>query len=132
MINRKSTFSLQCVHPDTVERILCCLKNSKSFGMDSIDTYALKLAGPYILPVITHLINLSIVKTKFPSDWKIAKVIPLHKKDDPLDPKNFRPVAILPILIEIREKVVFLQVVDYMEANDFMNLSHQGFRANQA
>ena len=132
MINRKSTFSLQCVHPDTVGRILCSLKNSKSFGLDSIDTYALKLAGPYILPVLTHLINLSLVKSKFPSDWKNAKVIPLHKKDDPLDPKNYRPVAILPILSKILEKVVFLQVVDYMEANDFMNPSHHGLRAKHS
>ena len=58
--------------------------------------------------------------------------IPLHKKDDPLDPKNYRPVAILPILSKILEKVVFLQVVDYMEANDFMNPSHHGFRTKHS
>ena len=108
MINRKSPFSLQCVHPDTVERILCSLKNSKSFGLDSIDTYALKLAGPYILPVITHLINLSIASKKFPSAWKKSKVVPLHKKDDPLIPKNFRPVSILPVVSKILEKAVFI------------------------
>ena len=108
------------------------MKNSKSFGLDSIDTFAVKLAGPYILPVLTHLLNLSILQKEFPSAWKITKVIPLHKKGDKFDPKNFRPVAILPILSKILEKVVFLQVVDYMEANNFMNPSHHGFRAEHS
>ena len=49
-----------------------------------------------------------------------------------MDPKNFRPVAILPILSKILEKVVFLQVVDYMEANYLMNPSHHGFRAGHS
>ena len=66
-----------------------------------IDTFSVKLAAPYILPVLTHIINLSILTNKFPSSWKISKVIPLQKKGDCLDPKNFRPVAILPMISKI-------------------------------
>ena len=68
--------------------------DSKSSGLDSIDTLILKLAGPNIFPALTHIINLSIATQQFPSSWKIAKVIPLFKKDNPLNPKNYRPVAI--------------------------------------
>ena len=59
-------------------------------------------------------------------------MIPLFKKGDPLDPKNFRPVAILPIISKILEKVVFIQVVNYMESNKLMHPSHHGFRAGHS
>ena len=132
MKNRQTTFKLLCVHPDTVENILSSLKNSKSFGLDSIDTFTIKLATHYILPAITHIINLSILSNKFPSDWKMSKVVPLHKKDDPSNPKNFRPVSILPTISKVLEKAVFIQIVAYMESNNFIHTNHHGFRAGHS
>ena len=112
MRNRNSQFSLQYVYPDTVNKIISSLKNSKSCGMDYIDTYTIKLIKPIILPALTHIINLSIKQSEFPDLWKIAKIVPLHKKDDILNPKNYRPLAVLPVASKILERVIFLQVVD--------------------
>ena len=86
MKDRVSVFSLSCVHPDTVKKIILSLKNSKSCGIDSIDTYILKLMVDDILPAVTHIVNLSVQQATFPSLYKVAKVIPLFKKDDPLVP----------------------------------------------
>ena len=130
MRNRGCSFNLQAVHPDTVGKILASLKNSKSCGLDSIDTFTLKLAAPYIIPALTHLVNLSIATQTFPSMWKTSKVIPLYKKDDPLCPKNYRPVAILPIISKILEKCVFIQIIEYMETNQLLHPNHHGFRSH--
>ena len=129
MRNRSCSFQLSSVHPDTVEQILASLKNSKSCGLDTIDTFTLKLAGPYILPAITHIVNLSIATQSFPTMWKTAKVIPLFKKEDPLNPQNYRPVAILPILSKILEKDIFIQIMEYMDRNQLIHPNHHGFRA---
>ena len=99
--NRTSEFSLTCVHPEEVKKIILNLKNSKSCGVDTIDTYTIKLMVDEILPAVTHIVNLSIQQAVFPSLYKIAKVIPLHKKADPLLPQNYRPVAILCILSKV-------------------------------
>ena len=48
--NRSSTFHLKTVHPDEVENIVLQLRNSKSTGLDTIDSEILKVALPYILP----------------------------------------------------------------------------------
>ena len=85
-----------------------------------------------ILPAITHIVNLSIENGKFPTDWKIAKILPLHKKNDQLDPKNYRPVAILPILSKVLEKAIFIQVSEYMSANDLLHRSQHGFRRDHS
>ena len=117
---------------DTVEHILNNLRNSKSAGLDMVDTAILKCSASYILPALTHIINLSIEKECFPTEWKTAKVIPLLKKGDPLNPQNYRPVAILPVISKILEKVVFCQIVQYMEENKLLHPNHHGFRSGHS
>ena len=117
---------------DTVEHILNNLRNSKSAGLDMVDTAILNCSASYILPALTHIINLSIEKECFPTEWKTAKVIPLLKKGDPLNPQNYRPVAILPVISKILEKVVFCQIVQYMEENKLLHPNHHGFRSGHS
>ena len=132
MKERSSVFSLSCVHPDTVRKIILGLKNSKASGVDNIDTYIIKLVAEEILPAVTHIVNLSIQQAVFPSLYKVAKVIPLFKKGDPLLPKNYRPVAILCILSKVIERVVYMQIVEYMTKNDLFHPNHHGFRAHHS
>ena len=132
MKDKTAVFSLRTVHPDSVRKIILGLKNSKSSGMDNIDTYIVKLISEEILPAVTHIVNLSIQKAEFPSLYKLAKVIPLLKKDDPLEAKNYRPVAILCILSKVIERIIFLQVVEFMNTNSYFHPNHHGFRAHHS
>ena len=97
------------VHPDEIDTIISNLNNSTSFGLDFIDTFTIKLIKKEILPAVTHIVNLSISSRTFPDAWKKVKVIPLHKKDDLLNPKNYRPVAMIPILSKVLEKPSCIQ-----------------------
>ena len=123
-------FSPTSISPEKIEKIISSLKNSKASGVDMVDTYILKLVKPNIVPAVCHIVNLSIQSNKFPTKWKIAKVIPLYKgKGCKLDPKNYRPVAILPILSKILERAMFLQVLSHMDNNNFFNPSHHAYRS---
>ena len=125
---RKCVFSMRPVPPSEVSKIISCLKNSKSTGMDYIDTWVVKLVATDILPAITHVVNLSITEADFPLPWKIAKIVPLLKKGDQLLAKNYRPVALLPIFSKILERAVFLQLVEFLESNQLINSNHHGCR----
>ena len=81
------------------------MKNTKTVGTDNIDSFIIKLAKEELAPAITHIVNLSISSRKFPRRWKTAKVVPLHKKEDKTLPKNYRPVALLPVLSKTLEKL---------------------------
>ena len=132
MENRTCSFKLSCVHPDDVLKILSNLKKSSSCGTDEIASCVLKLIKNEITPVLTHIINLSIAQQTFPSLWKKAKVIPLHKKEEVLYPKNYRPVSLLSVLSKVMERCVFVQMVNYLEENDLLHPSHHGFRAKHS
>ena len=119
---------LRPIHPDEVSEIIKGLKNSKSTGTDFISTWIVKLVSKDILPALTHIINLSISKSEFPLLWKLAKVVPLLKKGDPLIAKNYRPVALLPIFSKILEKAVFQQLVEYLDQNNLLSPDHHGSR----
>ena len=98
MKNRTCSFKLKSVHPDVILKILSNLKTSSSCGTDEIGSSVLKLIKHEITPVLNHIINLSISHKSFPFVWKTAKVIPLHKKNEVLYPKNYRPVSLLSVL----------------------------------
>ena len=93
MKDRSCTFSIKAVKPEQVLEIIKHLKNSKSTGMDFIDTYIIKFVAADILPAITHIVNLSIRDGIFPTSWKLSKDVPLLKKGDRFEPKNYRPIT---------------------------------------
>ena len=132
MMNRSCNFSLKAVHPDEVSKIIANLKNSKTCGIDNIDSFVIKLAADDLTPAITHIVNLSLSQSCFPSAWKTSKVIPLLKKSDATLPKNYRPVSLLPITSKILERAVYQQLIQYLEENHILHHSHHGFRKNHS
>ena len=131
MRGRMCTFKLQAVSVEDVLKIIGSLKNSSATGVDYIDTRTIKLSAELIAPALTHIINLSITTNTFPSIWKYAKVIPLLKSadSDPLLPKSYRPVGLLPVLSKILEKIVFSQLVKYLEDNNLIHPNLHGSRS---
>ena len=129
MENKLCKLKLEPVHPDSIMKIISSLKNTKSCGVDSVDSCILKLAKNELAPAITHIVNLSIANGIFPQQWKLAKIVPLHKKESQYLPENYRPVALLCVMSKILEKAVSQQVISYLESNSIFHPSHHGFRS---
>ncbi len=55
----------------------------------------IKDALPCILPILTQIVNCSLLTSVFPTAWKKAEVIPLVKEGDHKIPNNNRPVSLL-------------------------------------
>ena len=72
------------------------------------------------------------MQNKFPQAWKYAKVIPLHKKGDVHDKKNFRPVSILSPVSKVLERLVFDQLYWYFTRNKILHPNSMGFRKNRS
>ena len=93
---------------------------------------SVRVAAPVIAGPLHHIVTLSIMQQRFPGSWKCAKVLPLHKKLDPLHKKNYRPVAILSPLSKVLEKFVYEQLYSYFTANKILHPNLHGYRKNRS
>ena len=65
------------------------ITNSHSCGHDNISSSTLKCIAHEICECLTLIINQSITTGIFPENLKIAKVVPIYKKDDQFQIKNY-------------------------------------------
>ena len=68
----------------------------------------------------------------FPDKLKIAKVIPLYKKDDNKSFGNYRPISLLSSIFKIFERVAYNQLYTYLTSNDLLYESQYGFRKHHS
>ena len=115
------------VLPTEICNIVRSLKNSAP-GHDEIRMGPLRSALPYIDGLLTYLCNLSLSQGIFPDILKIANVIPLYKKDDPMLFNNYRPVSLLCSLSKILEKIMYNRVISYLDYDKILFKYQFGFR----
>ena len=75
------------------------LKTTKSFRNDTISSYFLKLALPFIETSLAIMLNTSIETSQFPKLWKLARITPIYKGGDRSDKSNYSPISILPVIL---------------------------------
>ena len=102
------------------------MKGGKSSGIDTIDSYSLKLAAPLLEDALEHLINLSIRTSSFASFWKHQLIFPHHKKLEKDNLKNYRPVSHLVELGKLVEYAVCDQVTSHFLDNNLFHQNHHG------
>ena len=83
---------------------------SKASGVDNLPLGLLKDSAKEIAIPLTHIINLSISNSTFPTIWKIARVTPIYKSECTNDEANYQLISVLPILSRILEKAVYNQL----------------------
>ena len=74
LVKKHCGLSLSHVQVKRVKELLKNLKTSKSTSIDELDNYAVKVSADVIAEPLYHIITLSILQ----------KIIPLHKKECPL------------------------------------------------
>ena len=101
LLNRvpdSNAFTINYTTYDEVQMIILNLRNNCSSGHDNIPVKFLKLVVDQITSPIAHIISTSIDKKIFPDSWKVARVCPIPKIDNPVTVTDFRPISILPVL----------------------------------
>ena len=103
------------------------VKTGKSFGIDNISSYFLKLALPFIENSLAFMFNTSIETSMSPDSWKIARVTPIYKNGDRADKSNYRPISVLPVISRLFERLVTNQVYQHMEDNGLFSSGQSAY-----
>ena len=132
MQNKDCYFEVTDIPLSKVKKLVRGLSNSKSTSLDGLNNFVVKLLSNVIASPLHHVISLSIIQNKFPSSWKVSKVIPLHKKSDPMNKENYRPIALLSPLSKILEKIVYEQLYNYFQNNGLFHQNLHGYRKHRS
>ena len=97
-----NTFFLRPTDKDEISFIIS-LDSHKSSGPNSIPVKILKLLKNDISQQLSDIFNISFLTGQFPSVLKIAKVLPIHKKESKIDYANYRPTPFLSNIEKIIE-----------------------------
>ena len=75
--NRLSTFNIK---PEKILKIIQILDQNKADGHDHIPASMVKMCGSSIIQPLQMLFNNSVKQGVFHNIWKMANVLPVHKK----------------------------------------------------
>ena len=67
----------------------------------------------------------------YPTQWKKANVIPVHKKGCKQNKCNYRPISLIPIFGKIFEKLLFDVIYDHLSKHELITPHQSGFRPGE-
>ena len=111
--NQDSIFISPCIKEEII-KIISNFKTKKSVGPNSIST----------------IFNTSFATGIFPEKLKVAKVIPIHKKDSKLECPNYRLISLLSKINKILEKLMHNRLMKFLTEQKILYLKQFGFRKN--
>ena len=124
----ETTFNFVSVNEVYIDNVINKLKNKSSYGYDTISNKHIKYPRNVLTKPLTLLINQCIHTGIYPDQLKLSRVKPLHKSGDKTQFGNYRPIALLPSLSKIFERVMFDQLLAYLSNNNLLCINQFGFR----
>ena len=127
-----TSFHFELVDNNDVKKTIMSLRSKTSTGHDGISTKLLKFISPALIESFRIIINQSLITGIYPHRLKIAKVIPIYKKENKLLMDNYRPISLLSSMSKLFEKVVHNQLFTYFQKNRLLYNGQYGFRMNHS
>jgi hypothetical protein len=121
------TFSRQ-----SVLSLLRNLSPQKATGPDGIPNILLKNCALSLAFPLAVLFRQSYSTGIFPTLWKSASVVPIHKSGARDDPSNYRPISLLPAISKVMETIVNNHLKRMLEERKLLSPKQFGFRCSRS
>ena len=121
-----NSFYLALVTQTQVSTLFTGLKENKASL--NVPNKLIKLASGQLSSPFTEINNESILAGKFPEIFKISKATPIFKSGSVSDLGNYRPIAVISPFSKVLERLVYDQLVSYLEKECLLFNFQFGFR----
>ena len=108
------------------------LNPNKAHGCDGITIRMIQICNKTLVIPLSIIFTNCIRKGVFPKLWKMANVVPVHKKDSKQLMKNYRPISLLPVFGKMFEKILFNNLYPYLITNKLISEKQSGFKKNDS
>jgi len=104
------------------------LEPKNSCGHDLLSNRMIKKEISWFSTTLPLLINSSMKEGIFPKVLKQATVIPIYKKGEKDNMNNYRPIALLPVMSKIFEKIINERLTSKLDEKGYIDENQYGFR----
>ena len=114
-LSKKTSESLTAIDflNSDILKIIRNLDPNKTHGHDMISIRMVKICDYSIYKPLKLIFQSCLESGKFPSEWKKANMVPIHKKGDKQILKNYRPISLLPITGKILERLLYNTMFEF-------------------
>ena len=116
------------INREKVLKLIRSLDSKKAHGCDEISIAMIKICDFSIVEPLCLIFEDCLETGIYPSLWKKANVIPIHKKDSRRCKTNYRPISLLPIFGKLYEKIIFDSVYSHLRQNGLLTPHQSGFQ----
>ena len=124
-MNHNNSFFDIKFHELDVMLLLKEINPSKAAGPDGLHGMVLKNCAASLAKPLTAIFNVSYVTGCIPQDWKLASIVPIHKKDEKGCVENYRPVSLTSLTMKIFERCIKKELLNACESK--IDLRQHGF-----
>ena len=112
----------------TFSSVLSKLRNNKSPGLDGVPNELIRIMPDSFKASLRLLFILMWITGRTPDAWKTSVTTLLHKKDDPTDLKNKRPIGMHITIYKLWTRFVTMVASEFSEDHSILSPTQEGFR----
>ena len=125
----QSTFNE--ISSEEIEVAVKTLKSGKAYTLDLISNEMIIHSSSVIKPQMKKkLFNTILRSGHYPNSWCNGYIVPIYKKGDSSDPKNYRGITISSCLRKVFSVILNNRIIEYLNENDLLCQTQIGFRKN--
>ncbi|GAB0181608.1 mitochondrial enolase superfamily member 1 [Grus japonensis] len=110
-----------------VRDLLHHLDTHKSMGPEGIHPRALRELAEVLAKPLSIIYQQSWLTREVPVDWRLANVMPLHKKGQKENLGNYRPVTLTLVPGNVMEQIILSAIRWHVQDNQVIRPSQHGF-----
>lgn len=115
-----------------VKEMIQNLKNGGAPGDDGIKVELLKNIKEEIAEPIMILVNKCFESGRFPRQFKVGIIRPIHKSGEENIISNYRPICLISNVAKILEKILKTRIVKFLEKKKILSENQYGFREGKS
>ena len=127
-----SQFSFPEISASTVLSHLLSLGTTKATGPDGLPACFLKEVSHEIVKLLIILYNESLQTGIIPLEWKRSHIILVHKGGPADDATDYRPIAVVSVVVKILEKLVATELSRYLESTAQLHPHQVAYRLGKS
>ena len=121
-------------NPIKIRDLLSVINSNKACGPDGIHGKILKHCAVGLAHPLSMLFRLSYNMGNIPGDWKVANVVPVHKKGCKDNIENYRPISLTSLVMKTFERILkeelLLRTAHLLDGRQHGFLNHRSCTTN--